>query len=288
MSQPIFRPTRSGDEAQLLQIWESAFVGASPCARAFFDAHFRGGSCMGAALDDLPVSAIYLLEGLALSFPHMPPRAVTYLYALGTHAAYRCRGLGGKTIRYAGEQALRRGADFVCFQPATAALAQWYREILSTTPVFSHRRFTVTIAPAAPSGTMEPISPARYAQLREALLQGCPHVRLPQSYLALQRDNCALYAGGLYLLRQGNAEGICALDVDGEHMVMRELLAPDGDPIALAQLPLHALHCRDACVRTPAFFHTQHGVTVDDCVVIPCETRFPQCDLPPYWGLTLD
>lgn len=287
ISQPIYRVTRPGDEGELLRIWELAYGGDLDCARIYFEKYYRPGDGVTAQVGDQLCSAIYLIDGFRFRFPGQPVKTCSYLYALGTPDMYRGKGYGGKTIWKSGVVGYDRGADYICFLPASPSLYRWYEGILGTRTVFFRREFTVEAGEDFPAAAVTPISPEDYAKQREELLAGTPYVQPPLKAIEMQGDYCKLYGGGLFRMTIGNAAGICAVDREGDELTFRELLFPQDGPQA-ARAVLSHLKAKTARVRTPVFWHKELGTVVEDNVLVPGGISFPRTEEVPYWGLSMD
>lgn len=288
MSDPIFRLTRSGDEPQLREIWSAAYDGDTACAELYFSRCYQPGSGVAAEVDGALCSAIYMMEGVTLTGFSVADQSAVYLYALGTPEKYRGKGLGGRTIWRSGAEGYLRGYDAVCFLPASQSLSQWYGEILGTKVNFFRRTGTVQASATPPAGEVTELTAAEYNALRERMLVGHPHARLPLEMVELQRQFCTLYGGGLYELILDGRRAICACDREGDAFTLRELLCEGLEPEKCTQLLLAQLHGQKAEVRTPAFWHEGFGEVTGDCVWIPGGQRFPKSEEKPFWGIALD
>ncbi len=288
MSKPVFRLTRAGDEPELRNIWSAAYDGDTACAELYFSQCYRPGQGIAAVVDGALCSAIYMMEGVVLTGFSGQEQSTVYLYALGTPEEYRGMGLGGRTIWRSGAEAYLRGADAVCFLPASKSLAQWYSDILGTRSTFFRRTGLVLPEAEMPSEKVFPLSGAQYLSLREQLLEGHPHAKLPQNMVNLQQRFCQLYDGGLYRLELDGKFAVCACDREEKRLIVRELLCPKLNPVRCARLLLNEWKLECAEVRTPAFWHSEFGEITGDCVWIPGGKRFPKADELPYWGLALD
>lgn len=287
MAQPIYRVTRPGDEAALKRVWQLAYGGDLDCAELYFQKYYRPGDGVAAQVGDQLCSAIYLIDGFLLHFPGKPVKTCSYLYALGTPDMYRGRGYGGKTIWRSGVVGYERGADYVCFLPASESLYRWYEGILGTRTVFFRREFTVTAGGVFGEDAVAPIPPEDYAAGREALLAGTPHVQPPLKAVRMQGDYCRLYGGGLYRITLDGKTGLCAVDREGRALTFRELLFP-GDVRRAAQAVLFHLNAETAAARTPVFWHKGLGTVAEDNVLVPGGVSFPRWEEAPYWGLSMD
>lgn len=288
MDTTLYRITRPGDEEQLRQIWTLAYDGDSACAELYFRDCYQPGDGVVAEAGGELCSAIYLMDGFLLHFPGQPPRTCTYLYALGTPKRHRGHGYGGKTIWRAGVEGYQRGADFVCFLPASESLARWYEGILGTRAVFFRRTCSVERSGRDAGGRVEPIPPEAYAALRSRLLAGQPHAECPRKAVRLQGRYCEQYGGGLCRISVDGAEGIAAWDREEDRLLFHELLFPEGDPRRAAEVVLAAQNAASAVVRVPAFWHDGLGEVEPDNVLIPGGTSFPASEALPYWGLSMD
>lgn len=288
MEDVIYRTTRPGDEEQLRQIWSQVYDGDDACAELYFRDCYRPGDGVVAENGGALCSAIYLIDGFWLHIPGLPPRSCTYLYALGTPEQARGRGYGGKTIWRAGVEGYQRGADHVCFLPASRSLARWYEEILGVRAAFFRRTCTVEGKGDPAEGRIDALSPEDYAALRSRLLAGRPHVECPLRAVRLQGGCCGQYGGGLSRISVAGAEGIAAWDREGDRLLFHELLFPGGDPRQAARAVLAAENAASAVVRGPAFWHEGVGTVEPDNVLIPGGTRFPAAEEAPYWGLSMD
>jgi hypothetical protein len=287
MTKPIYRITEPGDEEGLLRVWSLAYGGDVDCAKRYFEGYYQPGDGVTAQVGDELCSAIYLIDGFRLHIPGRDPYRCSYLYALGTPDMYRGKGYGGKTIWKSGVVGYDRGADYVCFLPASPSLYRWYEGILGTRTVFYRREFSVSSSEAPAQGEISPIEPEEYDKLRETLLEHTPHAQPPQKAIAMQRDYCALYGGGLFRITLGDHTGLCAVDREGDALTFRELLFP-WDGVGAAQAVLSGLGGKTALVRTPVFCHEDLGQVVEDNVLVPGGVSFPKTELLPYWGLSMD
>ncbi len=287
MSQPIYRVTRPGDEAALMRVWELAYGGDLDCAELYFQNYYHPGDGITAQVEGQLCSAIYLIEGFLLHLPGKTVKTCTYLYALGTPDMYRGHGYGGKTIWKSGVVGYERGADYVCFLPASESLSRWYQGILGTRTVFFRREFPVETGGTFSRGAVTPIPPEDYAKLREVLLANTPHVQPPLKAIRMQEDYCKLYGGGLYQISLEGKAGLCAVDRKDHALTFRELLFPY-DVGQAAQAVLAYLKAETGLVRTPVFWHKELGKVVEDNVLVPGGVAFPASEEAPYWGISMD
>lgn len=288
MSEPLFRLTRAGDEPELRKIWSAAYDGDTACADLYFSHCYQPGQGIAAEVDGVLCSAIYMMEGVVLTDFSENEQSAVYLYALGTPEEYRGLGLGGRTIWRSSAEAYLRGTDAVCFLPASKSLAQWYGDILGTKATFFRRTGSISADGKVRKGKVLPLNGEQYLLLREQLLMGHPHAKLPQEMINLQQQFCQLYGGGFYRLELEGKFAVCACDREEKQLIVRELLCPELNPVQCVRLLLAEWELDRGEVRTPAFWHPEFGEVMGDCVWIPGGRRFPKADELPYWGLALD
>lgn len=177
------RPSRSGDEAALRRLWKAVFGPEEAFIDLFFRKLYAPGSAALAEVDGEIVSAAYVI----------PFGEARYIYAVGTHPAYRGRGLGkAVTLLAAGEEP-------AYLYPADQGLRDWYMRSLGALPVNCRPVFD---APRE----LRPISPEEYAARREALLQGTPHAQYPPAVTELFALYGEFYtdgSGGIWALEDG-------------------------------------------------------------------------------------
>lgn len=286
MDHVIYRPTQPGDEGALLDIWLRAYGDAPAYPKAYFSQLYRPGDGVAAEAGGKLRSAIYLVEGFAYRRPGQPDLSCTYLYALGTPPEERGKGYGGRTIWRSGVEGYFRGAGLVCFLPASPSLSRWYGDILGTRVAFRYRAFSVDRPSDAPV-RVEPLSPQVYADSREALLKGTPHMVTPLPVIRLQDTFCQLGGGGLCQLRMGSVTALAAYDREENKLTLRELLCPQGDPVALVGGLLRQVGGEIADVHAPVFWNQGLGTAQDGAILVPGGFSLPQ-EPNAYWGLALD
>jgi len=123
---------REGDLPYLKQLWKDGFGDEDSDIEAFFNLLFDPAAVYITREEGIPVSVMYLVEGLLLPTALKPDAdrdsyTVTYLYALSTAPSVRGKGYGRKTVRGAADLAYARGADIVALTPADENLKSWYK-----------------------------------------------------------------------------------------------------------------------------------------------------------------
>ncbi len=306
MTDAVLRHAVSADLPALKNLWLAAYPGDEPYAALFFQHAFRPESTYVVEENGRLCSMFFSLKGFRF---HDGSQALSasYLYALGTDPACRGRGYGKKLTVFSASEDYRQGTDLVFLQPASDSLRNWYHHTSGTSDFFFRRRIQIspgTVADAQKeegnrisAGTastasffdsIREISPETYCSFRAQFLSGTGHMEIPLPVLKLQRDFCRLSDGGLFELKINGKTGICLGDREDSHLILRELLLPDGDPVSAARTVMQKMHCTGATVYTPAFWHRNLGTVMPTCVLLPGSTMPPEPGNLPYWGALLD
>jgi len=194
------RLSRPGDEKTLKALWKDVFGDGEAFIELFFREVYTPGMAAVAAEDGKIVSAAYAV----------PFGEALYIYAVGTRAEYRGRGLGkAVTLLAAGGR-----AAYLC--PAEPSLFGWYQREMGAEPV--SRR-----APAAPPEKLAEISPEEYRARREAMLSGVPHAAYSDGILKLFSLSGGFFAGedgSLWAMEDGRVHEALPPSPGGEPYIL--------------------------------------------------------------------
>lgn len=262
----------TADELPALQIlWETVFGDPPEFIHAFF-AHFPPEASGWVVSRGAEIcSAAYLLTGNSLVRGGCI-RPCAYVYAVATPAAMRGNGYASRLMRHFAHLADEEGFALYT-RPAEPELFAWYREVMGASGVGTESD-TVVLRDSCsePSLPVRAESPAAYAKLREAQLAGVPHVALSEAFLALQAE-CST------LLRVG--DGCAAAEIDGDKLLVKELLVPESQRKAAAQALLQWFCLDTAIVRQQTL-----SQMVQPLVAFRPFQAMPHS--PINWGLLLD
>ena len=315
MNSVVSRHASLKDKSALEKLWLTVYPGDAPYASVFFTGCFHPEDTCVIESAGVIRSMFFSLKGCRFHAGNQIYSA-SYLYALGTDPLCRGEGFGRKLTSFTAEEDYRQNVDFVFLNPATPQLREWYRDTVQAEDVFMERRIDVedTVpdvnntasdvnntasdgyvgAPVSapfgvvPACSVSEITPEAYLSLRALLLKNTCHMELPLQLIRLQAEFCRLSGGGLYEIHMDGAAGICLGDIEEHHLVLRELLFPEGDPRQAAQLIMQKTHCSSAAVRTPAFWHEGLGRLQPTCMRLKgSRIDFPKAENP-YWGFLLD
>ena len=254
-----------GDRAALTALWRQVFGDPEEVVAAFFDALPRMGIGAVAEAEGRPVGAAYVLDALAVVDAAGREQRCGYLYAVAVDPGHRHQGLGAALSQKAAALSLARGAELICTLPAEPSLYAWYEEILGLGCALHRKRYAVTAGPVWP---VERLCPGDYLARREALLAGVPHLRPAPAVMDFAGQFYALFGGGLYAC----GGGLCAVYVDDDRVLIRELIASAGVAAAdVAAALCAALGCREGQYMLPdsegePYLSAPAGVLPPDCV----------------------
>lgn len=265
MSEFIIREYRAEDIPALSRLWEKTFEDSPALIADFFRLLPDMGTGLAAVQDGKIVGAAYVIMGMELLCGEKKPAPGGYIYAVAVEESCRGSGLGSALTRAARDEALRRGAAFVCTLPASESLYGWYGELLGVKPALFRR------TRRADCGALEPVMPlsvTEYMLWRENILRSQPHLHLSYPALEFQYRLCKAYGGGFFAV----GSGICAAYLDGETALIRELLLMDeGEKGSAAASVGAAIGAKDFVLYSPApegepYIAALPGILPSDCV----------------------
>jgi hypothetical protein len=283
------RPSRSGDEPQLKEIWKHAFGDDDSFIDLFMDELYKPGMASVAEMDGKVVSAIYLFRGTALVMPDGKAVPCPYCYTLGTLSDYRGHGLGAAVSEHIMRSAMDE-APMVALVPAQQSLYKWYADTFRLYPISACRENEIP----APDGSCVPpesrvhrVDSASYGKLHELMLTGQCHIRFSPELLEWYGKYIRRDGGGLYLVDIGGDVGCAAVEKDGDGLFVKELLLPHGNENAALSLLCTKLKADKVKYRTPIFFPGEGAernfavARTDGKIALPEKETI-------WWGLAFD
>lgn len=153
------------DVKQLKSLWHTAFADDSDeDIDHFFDCFFDGSSCLIIKDNDSVMSMLFLLETAVENAGCRYP--VGYIYAGATHPSVRGKGYYRRLLSFAETEAKRRGLYALLLRPATPQLAESYRRMGFTVPLFCDEQDVS----AASSATEKELTAQAFVAMRRQLL----------------------------------------------------------------------------------------------------------------------
>lgn len=227
MTELTIREYRPEDIPALTRLWMDSFGDSEKLISEFFRLLPDMGTGLVAQQDGKLIGMAYAITGMELLGVEEKPPVCGYIYAVAVDKAHRGLGAGRILSIAAADKAKERGAGIICTLPAEPSLYKWYEEIISVQCALYRRRELVDSAEFEP--VME-LSSTEYMLWRENMLKDRPHLHLSNPSLEFQRILCREYGGGFYAV----GSGIAAAYRDGDMGIIRELICPPQDRLALA------------------------------------------------------
>ncbi len=180
-------------------LWKLAFGDEDAYIDNFYDTYYQPQRVIVLEEDGV-VRSMTAWFDTTFTIPGAPPFRAAYLYAVATHPDCRGRGLAAQLLREAGELLHGLGIPLLTTVPAEPSLHNFFGSN-GFEECFIHAEYTMTPTAAPfplPGVTLAPVTPARYAQLRQSLLEHTPRIDYPEEVLRYQEGCCRLSNGGLY------------------------------------------------------------------------------------------
>lgn len=271
MADTVIRRAEPADLPALQTLWKTVFGDPPEFIQTFF-AHFPPETSGWVVSRESEIcSAAYLLTGNRL-ICNGQSHPCAYVYAVATPEALRGHGYASRLMRYFALMAETHGFALYT-RPAEPGLFAWYGDVMGASGIGTGCEMIVhRDLHCEPSLPVQTERAAGYGSLREALLDGMPHVALSEAFLSLQAE-CST------LLKIGN--GCAAAEIEDSTLLVKELFVPKVQREAAIQTLLQYFHLDTAIVRQQGEPEATQPITA----FCPCPV---QPDAPVNWGLFLD
>lgn len=263
------REYRTEDVGAMRALWQRVFNDSDAYLEEFFRLLSDTGSAVIAQGEERELlGAAFALTGFELLCGDERAQC-GYVYAVAVDESARGRGLGAGLTKAAAELCRARESKIVTTLPADAPLYGFYEKQIGTNRLL----YTASrVAAAADTMPVMELSTTEYMLWRENMLRGRAHIRLSYPMLETQRALCRAYGGGLYC----SADGLFAAYREGDTLLIREILCPEGEEDRTAAAAAYALGCSRARYRVSALRGERYIVSD---IALPAGT---------VWNLTLD
>ena len=275
----VVRVSEQRDVATLKRLWKLAFGDEDAYIDHFF-ARYYTPERMLVLEEEGQVRAMTAWFDVPLVLADGASVPSAYLYAVATHPDFQGKGLAGEVLDFAGKWLGERGFACLTTVPARPDLHVFFaRNGFEEGFALSRREWDCT--EEGKGAVLIPVSAREYGALREKRLTGTVHAAYSAAALDYQYGTCALSGGGLYRV---GADGCACVEVRGETVFVKELLAPD-IPAALRAIAVqHPATCYQ--VRTP---WEGQGERWDFAMLRPLRPMTEWDSIRPgYFGLAFD
>lgn len=179
-----------------------------------------------------------------------------YLYALATHPDARSQGFGHMVLQYVDYFLKEHKVPCCVLVPAEPGLFRFFASSGYDSAFAINQIEVPASAVKAPAeGTsLEVAGSVLYNELREQRLESTFHITYSDAMVAFQKDISITSGGDIYRLVLPHGEGVAAAEyTEGNSLVVKELLAPEGDLNAALSLLASALPADRYYLRYPVF-----------------------------------
>lgn len=187
---------------------------------------------------------------------------VGYVYALATNPYVQGKGHARQLLAYGDKYLQERGMKAMVLVPASPSLHRFF-EAIGMEECFATRKveiLTSALTGDTGGGTMTPITPKEYNEIRERYLKDTFHVRYTDQMIQFQQIGSHLARGDLYKLEFGDTVGCAAIEyVQKRRLLMKELLLPQERMLQAVEVVSQELDAIRYHVRTPAFWDGING-----------------------------
>jgi GNAT superfamily N-acetyltransferase len=239
----LFRPSKREEIPRLKELWKVCFEDEE----AYIDHCFE---CCYQPERVLVLEVMGRVVSMLMAFPYTMTAGdgsrcpAGYVYAFCTDPKERGKGYGRQLLACAERQLKAQGCQAVVMVPGEESLFQFY-EALGYETACTMREETM-LRNGNTGGILPCPCPSQiYGQQREKWLSGLCHVSYEVPELEYQRSLCRSSGGRMYLL----GDGVATVEVDGDQLVIKELLTAQPEQAAAALMNL--LGAERATVRFP-------------------------------------
>lgn len=251
---PHMRPSRLDDIPRERELWRMAFGDDWDYIDTYYNYTQDPDWAVVLEDDDGVVQTMLIGFPVDLTLPDGTAMPAIYYYALGTDPAVRGRGYGRDLFRFAEQTFLAQGRSVMTLLPGEPSLYNFFLSIDYDDRNFTMRRLETTpeALPTMSLGSVRTAEISEYNALREHYLKGSFHLTFSDRYVRHQQNVARLYHGDLLVLELGDALGVASVEyADEETLLVKELLAPQGQTEAALALVAGAFPCKSLVVNLP-------------------------------------
>ena len=274
------RPARVGDRPRLRELWKLAFGDSDDYIDCFFAACPNPERML--VLEDAngvqAMTAWFDMPLVSMDGGQWPG---AYLYAVATHPDCRGKGYAGTLLAWAGEWLRDKGVACLTTVPASESLHRFFAAN-GFEEQFTLVEWEWIPDCAASPAPIRTVDGTEYGQLREKFLSNMAHVACKEEGLAYQQGVCHLSGGGLFAAGTGCA----CVERTGDTAVVKELLAPEGEHLAILAALAQEVSAKRWLVRTPCEMGREGKPFAMYRWLVEKPKQWPTT--PAYFGLAFD
>lgn len=249
------------DVPQEKELWKKCFGDASAYIDVFYQKICDPEQVLVVDEDGEINSMAAMLPG-TIHLPDGTEVPVGYVYALATNPYVQGKGHARQLLAFGDKYLQERGMKAMVLVPASPSLHRFF-EAIGMEECFATRKveiLTSALTGDTGGGTMTPISPKEYNEIRTRYLKDTFHISYTDQMIQFQQIGSHLAGGDLYKLEFDGTVGCAAIEyVQQRRLLVKEMLLPQERMLQAVEVISKELDAIRYHVRTPAFWDGIHG-----------------------------
>ncbi len=255
------RSSTQADVPQQKELWKKCFGDASAYIDVFYQKFCTPEQVLVVDEDgEINSMAAMLPSTLALSDGTEIP--VGYVYALATNPYVQGKGHARQLLAFGDQYLKENGMKAMVLVPASPSLHRFF-EAIGMQECFATRKvevLTSNLTGDTGGGTMTPISPKEYNEIRESYLKGTFHMTYTDHMVQFQQIGSHLFGGDLFKLEFGDTVGCASIEyVQQRRLLVKEMILPQEKMLPAVEVISKELDAIRYHIRTPAFWEGING-----------------------------
>ena len=250
------RPSTPNEIPQQKDLWKKCFGDPSTYIDIFYQ-QFCTADQVLVVDDDGEIDSMAAMLPSMLRLPDGSTIPVGYVYALSTNPYMQGKGHARQLLKYADEYLQSKGMKAMTLVPSSPSLHRFF-EAVGMEECFATRKvelLTTSLTGDTHGGTITPISPKEYNEIREEYLQNTYHMTYSDHMIHFQQIGSPLASGDLYTIEVDGVVGCTAIEyVQTRRLLAKELIISPNKMSVAAEIIAQELQASRYHIRTPAFW----------------------------------
>lgn len=255
------RQSRPDEVPQQKELWKKCFGDPNTYIDLYYQKYCTPDQVL-VVEEDGEINSMVSVLPLTLNLPDGESVSVGYLYALATNPYMQGKGHARQLVSYAEEYIQKQGMKAMVMVPASPSLHRFF-EVMGIEECFETRKVELllpSLAGPVEGGSMTPIYPAEYNEIRERYLKGTFHISYSDDLIQFQQFGSHIASGDLYKIEVDGEVGCAAIEyVQKRRLLAKELLISPEKMEKAAQVIASQLEASRYHIRTPGFWEGIHG-----------------------------
>ena len=246
---------------QMKDLWKKCFGDPNTYIDIFYQ-KFCSAEQMMVVVEDGEINSMAAALPGTIRLPDGTDVPVGYLYALATNPYMQGKGHARQLMAYADAYMRKQGWKAHVLVPASPSLHRFF-EAMGMEECFNTRKVELllpSLSGPVEGGSMAPISPQEYNEIRERYLAGTFHMTYTDQMIQFQQIGSHIAFGDLYKIEVDGEVGCAAIEyVQKRRLLAKELLISPDKMEKAAQVIASQLEASRYHIRTPGFWEGIHG-----------------------------